>query len=120
ILLKSSPFTRLINTPNYISLQMVEEQPDPNKFRTQPVPVTVLLEGQFPYLFANRPTPDGLDTPVDLTAISHPAKKLVMADVDWLINEVKTKNQSPLSLNWDRYSEQKNTNKFFLEDIIDH
>lgn len=120
ILLKSSPFTRLINTPNYISLQMVEEQPDPNKFRTQPVPVAVLLEGQFPYLFANRPTPDGIDTPVDLTAISNPAKMLVMADGDWLINQVNTKDQSPFPLGWDRYSEQQFANKVFLENIIDY
>src|SRR5690606_11145489 len=83
-------------------------------------PVAVLLEGQFPYLFANRPIPDGIDTPVDLTAIANPAKMLVMADGDWLINQVNTKDQSPFPLGWYRYSEQQFANKVFLENIIDY
>lgn len=120
ILLQSSPFTRILNTPSNISLQMVEEQPDPEKFRTAPAPVAVLLEGKFPYLYANRPTPDGITSPVDLTDVAEPAKMLVVSDGDWLINQINSKDQSAFPLGWDRYSEQQFANKIFLENIVDY
>lgn len=120
ILLQSSPFTRIINTPNSISLQMVEEQPDPDKFRTAPAPVAILLEGKFPYLYENRPTPEGITSPVDLADIAEPAKMMVISDGDWLLNQVNGKDQSPFPLGWDRYSEQQFANKVFLENIVDY
>lgn len=120
ILLYSSPFNRLINTPSPISLQMVEERPDPDKFRTEPKPVAVLLEGKFPYLFQNRPVPLGIKEKVDLTHISEEAKMLIIADGDWLINQINTKDQSPYPLGWDRYTEQQYANKIFLENTIDY
>lgn len=120
ILLQSSPFTRILNTPSTISLQMVEEQPDPEKFRTSPAPVALLLEGKFPYLFANRPVPAGISSPVDLTDISQPAKMIITADGDWLINQVNGKDQSPFPLGWDRYTEQQFANKVFLENAVDY
>lgn len=120
ILLHSSPFTRIINTPNSISLQMVEEQPDPAKFRTQPAAIAVLLQGKFPYLYQNRPTPTGIDNPTDLTAVSEHAKMVVIADGDWMLNQVNSKDQSPFPLGWDRYTEQQYANKIFLENIVDY
>lgn len=65
ILLQSSPFTRIITPPNEISLQMVEEEIDPKKFRTTPAPTAVLFEGKFPYIFAQRPAPEGIDDIVE-------------------------------------------------------
>jgi ABC-2 type transport system permease protein len=120
ILLQSSPFTRIINTPQTISLQMVEEQPDPTTFRTKPAPIAVLLEGKFPYLYQNRPTPNGIDNPKDLTNTSISAKMLIFADGDWLLNEVNSKDQSPFPLGWDRYTEQQYANKIFLENLVDY
>lgn len=120
ILLSTSPFTRILNTPSPISLQIVEEAPDPAKFKTKPAPVAVLLSGKFPYIFGNRPTPQGITEAVDLTHISEEAKMLVMADGDWLLNQVNTKDQSPYPLGWDRYTEQQYANKTFLENVIDY
>lgn len=120
ILLYSSPFTRIINTPGPISLQMVEEQPDPGKFRTTPKPVAALLSGRFPYIFENRPVPAGIKEPIDLSHISKDAKMVAIADGDWLINQVNSKDQSPYPLGWDRYTEQQYANKVLLENIIDY
>jgi len=120
ILLQSSPFTRILHTPNTISLQMVEEQPDPATFRTKPAPVAVLMQGKFPYIFRDRPTPQGIRTPVDLSDISDSAKMLVVADGDWLLNQVNAKDQSPFPLGWDRYTEQQYANKLFLENVVDY
>lgn len=120
VILQTSPFTRILNTPATLSLQMVEEQPDPTKFRTKPEPVAVLLSGKFPYIFENRPAPSGIMSPVDLSNTSNPAKMLVISDGDWLINQVNTKDQSPYPLGWDRYTEQQFANKIFLENIVDY
>ncbi|NGM62295.1 gliding motility-associated ABC transporter substrate-binding protein GldG [Sphingobacterium sp. SGG-5] len=120
VLLQSSPFTRILHTPSTISLQMVEEQPDPATFRTKPAPVAMLLQGKFPYIFKDRPAPDGIAHPVDVSDISQTAKMLVIADGDWLINQVSAKDQSPFPLGWDRYTEQQYANKLFLENTIDY
>lgn len=120
VILQTSPFTRLLNTPATLSLQMVEEQPDPAKFQIKSQPVAVLLSGKFPYIFENRPTPSGITSPIDLSSISNPAKMLVISDGDWLINQVNTKDQSPYPLGWDRYTEQQFANKIFLENIVDY
>ncbi|MFD2556001.1 gliding motility-associated ABC transporter substrate-binding protein GldG [Sphingobacterium tabacisoli] len=120
ILLHSSPFSRLINTPGPISLQMVEEQPDPAKFRTTPKPVAALLSGHFPYIYQNRPTPAGVTEAVDLSNISEEARMMVIADGDWLINQVNSKDQSPYPLGWDRYTEQQYANRIFLENTVDY
>lgn len=120
VILSTSPFSRLINTPSEISLQMVEEQPDPKKFRTKPTPIAVLLSGKFPYIFENRPIPQGITESTDLSKTSKEAKMLVIGDGDWLINQTNSKDQSPFPLGWDRYTEQQYANKIFLENAIDY
>lgn len=120
ILLTSSPFTRLLAPPQEISLQMVEEQPDPNKFRTQPAPVAVLLRGHFPYLFKDRSAPTGITEPMDLTDISNESKMVMISDGDWLTNQISTADQSPFPLGWDRYTNQQFSNKIFLENLVDY
>lgn len=120
ILLSSSPFNRVLNTPGPISLQMVEEQPDPNKFKSIPRPVAVLLSGKFPYIYQNRPAPKNLKETIDLTHISVPAKMMIIADGDWLINQTNSKDQSPYPLGWDRFTDQQYANKVFLENLVDY
>ncbi|SMG42275.1 gliding motility-associated ABC transporter substrate-binding protein GldG [Sphingobacterium psychroaquaticum] len=119
ILLSSSPFARTITTPAPISLQMVEEAPDPVKFRTKPMPVAVLLTGKFPHLFENRPTPAGI-TETAPPLETKDTKMVVIADGDWLINQTNNKDQSPYPLGWDRYTEQQFANKSFMLNMVDY
>lgn len=120
VLLTSSPFTRILTPPHEISLQMVEEQPDPTKFKTKPAAVAVLLKGHFPYIFQNRPAPRGITDPVDLTATSKASKMLMISDGDWLTNQISASDQSPFPLGWDRYTNQQFANKVFLENLVDY
>lgn len=120
IILESSPFHKVYNTGASISLRMVEEQPDPNTFQNAQKPVAALLSGKFPYIFENRPAPQGIQSPVDLSNISKPAKMFVIADGDWLINQVNTKDNSPYPLGWDRYTEQQFANKTLLQNVVDY
>lgn len=120
ILLPSSPFAKTVSTPATISLQMVEENPDPATFRTSPLPVAVALRGRFPYIFDDRPAPKGIQQPIDLTDISHEAKMIVIGDGDWLINQINSKDQSPYPLGWDRYTEKQYANNVLLQNMIDY
>src|SRR5690606_22146244 len=120
IILNTSPFSRLLNPPSEISLQMVESQPDPAKFKSEAKPVAVLLSGEFPYIYRDRLAPDNISDPVNLDRVSKPAKMLVIGDGDWLINQVDQKDSSPFPLGWDRYSGQQFANKIFLTNIVDY
>ncbi len=120
IILTSSPFARIWNAPAPISLNLVEEEPNPKKFNSGPLPVAALLQGEFPYLFENRSAPMDIQQPVDLSNIHQESKMLVVADADWLINQVNSKDQSPYPLGWDRYTEQQFANKAFLQNAVDY
>lgn len=120
VILESSPFTQAYKTGSNISLRMIEEQPDPESFRSEQKPVAVLLSGHFPYLFQGRPTPAGIANPVDLTHISKPAKMFVIGDGDWLINQINGKDGSPYPLGWDKYTEQQFANKTLLQNVVDY
>lgn len=120
LLLSSSPFARTLTTPAQISLQMVEETPDPRAFRTEPMPVAWLAEGKFPYIFENRPAPQGINEPIELSEVSKDAKMLVFGDGDWLINQINAQDQSPYPLGWDKYTEQQFANKSLLQNVVDY
>ena len=119
ILLSSSPFARTISSPAPIALQMVEEAPDPTKFRTKPLPVAVLLTGVFPYIFENRAVPEGI-TEAAPSISSQSSKMIITADGDWLTNAVNSKDQSPYPLGWDRFTEQQFANKTLLLNMVDY
>jgi len=120
IILSSSPFNRLLRIPSLISLQMAEQQPDPEAFKSEPKNVGVLLEGSFPSVFANRPVPEGINEVVNIPAKSLPAKMIVIADGDILKNQISSKDDSPFPLGFDRYTEQQFGNKNFLLNIADY
>lgn len=119
ILLSTSPFVKTLTPPSPISLQMVEEAPDPQKFRAKPLPVAVLLSGNFPNIFENRPLPLGISTAAP-SVNSKASKMVVMADGDWLINQISSKDQSAYPLGWDRFTEKQFANKTFLQNMVDY
>ena len=120
ILLETSPYSKIFKTGSSISLQMVDEDISPNTMDGKKYPFGILLSGKFPYLFENRPTPQGIKAPIDLSNISNPAKMFVIADGDWLTNQINTKDNSPYPLGWNKFTEQQFANKTFLENIVDY
>ena len=120
VLLSTSPFNRLLRIPSLISLQMVEQEPDPENFKGKPQAVGVLLEGLFPSVFVNRPVPEGISGQIRIPAKSVPAKMIVVSDGDILKNQISSKDGSPFPLGFDRYTEQQFGNKNFLLNIADY
>ncbi|HEY1024354.1 MAG TPA: gliding motility-associated ABC transporter substrate-binding protein GldG [Sphingobacteriaceae bacterium] len=120
VILSSSPFSQRLKAPTMLSLQMIEQEPDPNAFRNEPMGVGLLLEGSFPSSFRNRPVPEGITERVTLPAAGKPARMIVVGDGDILKNQVSTTDGSTFPLGYDRYTQQQFGNRNFLLNVADY
>lgn len=120
VLLSSTPFSQTLKAPNTISLDMVNEVPDPKTFRSQPKPAGVLLEGVFPSNFLNRPVPAGIAAAKPIPDKGKKAKMIVVADGDILKNQISARDGSHFPLGYDRYSQKQYGNKNFLLNVADY
>ena len=120
VILASSPYSSILNIPNMISLSMAAREPDPRSFHGKPLPVGVLLEGNFKSNFLNRPVPEGLEGNLSIPEKSKAAKIIVLSDGDILKNQVSSQDNSPFPLGYDRYTQKQYGNKNLLLNIIDY
>ena len=120
IILSSSPFSKKLGAPTLLSLQMIEQEPNPKEFQSKPKPVGVLLEGSFASDFKNRPVPEGITDQVVIPAKSKKTKMIVVSDGDILKNQISGNDGSPFPLGYDRYTHQQYGNKSFLLNIADY
>jgi ABC-2 type transport system permease protein len=119
ILLTSSPYNKKISAPHIISLQAIEQEPDPKQFQSAPKTVAVLQEGKFQSDFLNRPIPPGLTEHVNQLPQSIPTKMIVISDGDIFKNQVGA-DGSPYPLGYDQYMRQDFGNKNLLLNIADY
>ncbi len=120
VLLASSPYNQKITTPHLISLQMLEQEPDPKDFQNKPKTVAVLLEGKFKSDFKNRPVPEGFTEKIETIAQSKATKTIVISDGDVFKNQINEADGSPFPLGFDRYTQQTYGNKNLLLNIADY
>jgi len=120
VILKSSAFNKLHNTPKLLSLQMAAEQPDPRAYASVPQSAGVLVEGVFPSVFLNRAVPPGITEPYQVPAMSKPGKMVVIGDGDVFKNQLSSKDGSAFPLGYDRYTERNYGNKALLLNIADY
>jgi ABC-2 type transport system permease protein len=119
ILLASSPYNRKLSAPHLISLQALEQEPNPRDFQSTPKTVGVLLEGKFKSDFLNRPQPEGLTDKIDQLSESKPTKMIVISDGDIFKSQVGS-DGSPYPLGYDHYTQQSYGNKNLLLNIADY
>src|SRR5690606_3615559 len=122
IILRSSPFSKALNVPTLISLDMVSQNPKPEDFKSTGYPVGVVLEGAFPSVFKNRPVPEPL---VDTFSYRQQSpqlsgKMIVLSDGNILKNEINQQERMPYSLGWDRATQQQYGNKTLLLNMVDY
>ncbi|WP_370870499.1 gliding motility-associated ABC transporter substrate-binding protein GldG [Daejeonella sp.] len=120
VILSSSPFNRQLEVPVLLSLQMVEEEPDPKQFQSDPKPFGVLLEGIFPSNFKNRPIPVGISEPLAIPEVAKPGKMIVLADGDIFKNQINNTDGSAYPLGFDRFTREQYANKSFLLNAADY
>lgn len=118
VLLHSSPYSKVYETPKMLSLQMLEMEPNPKDFQSKPQPTGLLLEGVFPSNFKNRPVPEGVKEKIDIIATSKPTQQIVFSDGDLFKNQVSAEG-SPFPLGFDRYTQQSFGNKSLLLNTVD-
>lgn len=124
VLLTSSDYTRLQLPPVRLNFEILRYDPDPSKFNKGPLPLAVLLEGQFPSLYENRVT-DGMaaslnELGLEPQYISQPTRMLVVSDGDVIKNWPRSRSGQlpPLGLNI--YERQLYANKPFLVNAVEY
>jgi ABC-2 type transport system permease protein len=118
-LLTSSPFNKKLSAPHLLSLQAIEQEPDPKAFQSTPKTTAVLLEGKFNSDFKNRPLPAGLTENITIQPQSKDTKMVVISDGDVFKNQVAA-DGSPYPLGYDHYSRQNFGNKNLLLNMADY
>lgn len=120
ILLQTSPYNKVFETPKILSLQMLADQPKQEEYTSTPKVAAVLLEGSFKSVFLNRPVPEGISEKFEVPASSKPSKMIVIGDGDVFNNQVNVADRIPFPLGFDRYTQQNFGNKALLLNIADY
>ena len=123
VLLNSSQYSRVMNAPVRISLEIIREKLEPRFFEKSFVPTAILLEGKFKSIYGNRLAPEMYEKPeIAFKNESFPTKMIVIGDGDMIRNNVQKLgfNKKPLPLGYDRYSGETYGNKEFLLNAINY
>ncbi len=122
-LLSSSKFSRLINAPVRISLELLKSDPDPKRFTKSFQPIATLLEGEFKSLFKNRLTPDiESSKEIDFKDKGENTQMIIVSDADIIKNKLRRggTNFIPYPLGFDRYTGQTYGNKEFVMNCVNY
>jgi ABC-2 type transport system permease protein len=121
ILLTTSRYSRTVNAPALIDLQILRREPDPAMFSQGPQPVAVLLEGTFTSAFRFRIPPELAENQgLGFKEKSKPTKMVVIADGDVAKNQFHFRDGYPLPLGYDQYTRQTYGNKDLLMNIMNY
>jgi ABC-2 type transport system permease protein len=115
ILLKSSQYTKTVNTPALITLSILEKEPDEREFTGPPKAVAILLEGEFRSNYDNRVPPEiQYNKDIAFVAKSKPTRMIVVSDGDIIKNQFHYSKGYPLPLGYDQYTGETFGNKDFI------
>ncbi len=118
VLLHSSKYSKPIGSPFEVSLNMVEDRPDPKDFppNSGNIPLAVLLEGKFHSAYENRILPFKEST---FVPIEKESKMIVISDGDVIRNQFD-KNYQPLELGYDKWTNNMYANKEFMLNCVNY
>jgi ABC-2 type transport system permease protein len=121
ILLSSSKFSKLLNAPARINLNLAYMQPDQQQYNQSYQPVAVLLEGKFESAFKDRINM-GADTlkMLGYKAEGEKTSMIVVSDGDIAINDVKRSENYAYPLGYDKYTQQQYGNKDFIVNCMNY
>jgi ABC-2 type transport system permease protein len=125
ILLQSSKYSRVAQTPIRVSLSMLNYQPKPEMFPGPPKPVAVLLEGKFRSVFQNRLHADFLRILKDSLKMEFKpsadsaGSMIVIGDGNMMENDFSS-SQGPLPMGYWRFTKDRFANKEFIFNCIEY
>jgi ABC-2 type transport system permease protein len=122
VLLTTSKYSRAVNTPTRISLDIMQEKPDERLFNKSFLPVAVLLEGKFKSIYINRLPRSIIEDTSSFNFLeqSPETKMIIIADADVIKNQLDKKNGTPFPLGYDQYTGETFGNKDFIMNCIDY
>jgi ABC-2 type transport system permease protein len=121
ILLKTSPYSRSVNTPVLITLEILEKEPDQRAYAGPPQMVSVLLEGEFRSDFENRIPPEiASNKEIGFISLSKSTRMIVVSDGDVIKNQLHYSKGYPLPLGYDQYTGETFGNKDFILNSLDY
>ena len=103
ILLHSSENSRIVPTPQRISLGILKNPPEEEYFNNINIPIAVLLEGKFESVFKNRIKPRTNE--FDFRETGESAKMIVISDGDMIRNSSSEKTGNIYPLGYDKFGE---------------
>jgi len=123
ILLSTSRYSKVLNTPVMVSLSYLYQKPDVQMFNQPYQPVAVLLDGEFNSLFVDRVPQEIAESPeVGFMAKSPKTQMIVVADGDIIKNQLQagTVSPVPLPLGYDKYTGQRFGNQDFVLNAVNY
>jgi len=122
VILASSAYSLVSQTPVEISLSSVNNPPDRRLFRQPSQTVGVLLEGTFTSVFKNRMVESFGVKASGVKPESQPTKMIVFSDGNLIANQFRFSNSVPeyMPLGYDRYSQQTFGNKDLLLNAVNY
>ena len=121
VLLQSSKFSKIINSPVRIDMRMVNMRPDENQFNNSYQFLAVLLEGEFESVFKNRIPPKiANDSAIGYKYKGVASKMIVISDGDIIRNEVQYSANKSFPLGYDIYTKQTYGNKNFILNCVNY
>jgi ABC-2 type transport system permease protein len=123
ILLTTSQYTKIVQTPAIIDLSIIGNDPDTREYNSSNQPVAVLLEGEFESVFKNRPL--NISNVLDKTLSKQKStenKMIVIADGDIIKNQIQMSNGQylPLPLGYDRHTGKTFGNKELILNSLNY
>jgi len=125
-LLQTSQYSRTLNAPVTIDLNILRSKPDERLFDSPHETVAVLLEGKFESLYKNRLLPTAfLSVAKDINIVNEsiPNKMIVVSDGDIIRNQLRVNEMKeiiPLPLGYDKWTRQTYGNKDFVLNAINY
>lgn len=122
VILTSSAYSLVSNTPMEVSLASINNPPDRRLFNQPPQSVGVLLEGRFTSVFKNRMVDSfGLKT-AEVKTESEPTRMIIFSDGNLIANKYRMAGGVPefMPLGYDQYSQQTFGNKDFLLNAVNY
>ena len=123
IILSSSEFSRIINSPVKISLSQIKLYQKKDLFQKSLIPVGILLEGNFESVYKYRLSPNFVEQKeLAFKDQSFSTKIAVIGDANIIRNDIKRigLNYTPLPLGFDKYTNQTFSNKLFLLNLVNY
>ncbi len=126
VLLQTSANARVTSTPALISFESIKQSEDLRLFNQPNIPVAYLLEGKFKSLFEGRINTSVADSLANfykqpfLASAEKPARVIVIADADIVMNETVQQGQRPLPMGYSKDINYRFANQDFIENCIEY